>query len=146
MKVDLFLMPVSLNVIVGQRLVGVLCASCKTAEEASEPLQKVIEKDLAGLSGTVLEGLAPPYKIYHAPGCSECRGKGITGRIAVFEVLEMTPGLQQVINDGPTLQRINKEAQAQHMMRMRQDGVLKALRGQVSLEDVIRTTEESASE
>lgn len=144
MKVDLFLMPVSLNVIIGQRLVGLLCSSCKTAEDAPDALQKIIEKDLAGLPATDREGLASPWKIYHAPGCSECRGKGIMGRIGVFEVLEMTPGLQQVINDGPTFQKIEKEARAQHMMSMRQDGVLKALRGLVSLEDVLRATEESS--
>src|SRR3989344_2775433 len=96
MKVDLFLMPVSLNVIIAQRLVGVLCSACKIAEDAPEAIAKVIAKNLAGLPAADKEGLATPYKIYHAPGCSECRGKGVTGRIAVFEVLEMTQGLQEV--------------------------------------------------
>lgn len=142
MKVDLFLMPVSLNVIIAQRLVGLLCSVCKAAEDAPENIAKVIAKNLASLPAADKEGFAPPYKIYHAPGCSECRGKGVTGRIAVFEVLEMTSGLQEVINSGPTLQKIAKEAVAQHMMTMRQDGIVKALRGLVSVEDVLRSTEE----
>ncbi len=142
MKVDLFLMPVSLNVIISQRLVGVLCSACKVPEDAPENIAKIIAKNLTDLPAADKEGISAPYKIYHAPGCSECRGKGVTGRIAVFEVLEMTPGLQEVINEGPTLQKITKEAMAQHMMSMRQDGIIKALRGLVSVEDVLRTTEE----
>jgi type IV pilus assembly protein PilB len=142
MKVDLFLLPVSLNIIVAQRLVGLLCSSCKVAEEAPENISKTIAKSLAAVPAADREGFAEPYKIYHAPGCSECRGKGVTGRIAVFEVLEMTQGLQEVVNSGPTLQKIAKEAAAQHMLTMRQDGILKALRGLVSVEDVLRATEE----
>ena len=142
MKVDLFLMPVSLNVIISQRLVGVLCSACKVPEDAPENIAKIIAKNLTDLPAADKEGISAPYKIYHAPGCSECRGKGVTGRIAVFEVLEMTPGLQEVINEGPTLQKITKEAMAQHMMSIRQDGIIKALRGLVSVEDVLRTTEE----
>ncbi len=142
MKVDLFLMPVSLNVIIAQRLVGLLCSACKTAEDASDNIAKIIARNLASLPSADTAGFTAPYKVYHAPGCSECRGKGVTGRIAVFEVLEMTSGLQEVINSGPTLQKIMKEAVAQHMMSMRQDGIIKALKGLVSVEDVLRTTEE----
>jgi len=64
------------------------------------------------------------------------------GRIAIHEVLEMTPGLQEVVNTGATLQKIWKEAHAQGMITLRQDGMLKALEGLTSVEEILRTTED----
>jgi type IV pilus assembly protein PilB len=63
--------------------------------------------------------------------------------MAVFEVFHMTSGLEQVIAEGPTLQKILAEAKKQGMITMRQDGVLKALQGLVSLEEVVGETEEA---
>ncbi len=54
----------------------------------------------------------------------------------------MTPGLEEIIYSGPTVPKIEKEARAQKMVEMRQDGVIKALRGLVSMEEVLRITSE----
>ncbi len=142
MKVSPFLLPASLNLMVAQRLVGMLCQACKTAEEAPPEAQKIIEEALANLPPDINRKYEKPYKIYHSPGCPKCKNRGITGRIALFEILRMTPGMEEVINTGPTLQKIMKESKAQGVIDMRQDGVLKALEGTVSLEEVLRTTEE----
>lgn len=142
MKVEPFLLPVSLNLMVSQRLIGLVCQDCRVAEEASPAIQKIIEKALSELSADISGKYKEPYKVYRGKGCSKCRSRGIVGRGAIFEVLKMTPELGEVISGGPTAQKILKEAKNQGMVTLRQDGVLKALEGKVSIEEIIRETEE----
>ncbi|RJQ28893.1 type II/IV secretion system protein [Candidatus Parcubacteria bacterium] len=142
MKVEPFLIPVSLNLMIAQRLVGLLCPGCKVAEVAPPALQKVIKKTLSELPPEVSGKHQEPFKVYHAPGCPRCKNRGIVGRFALYEVFQMTPALEEVINTGPTAQRILKIAKDQGMITLRQDGILKALAGLVSAEEVVRETEE----
>ncbi|GAG21629.1 unnamed protein product, partial [marine sediment metagenome] len=72
--------------------------------------------------------------------CSQCGGTGYSGRIGIFEVLEMTKNLGAIILSQPDEKKIGEEAQQQGMLTMRQDGILKGLRGDTSIEEVIRTT------
>ncbi len=142
MKVEPFLLPVSLNLMMAQRLVGQLCPDCKFPEEASGELQKSIARALEDVPAAIKEKYKPPYKIYHTKGCATCKGKGIVSRMAIYEVLQMTPAIEEIIATGVTIQKIVKEAKAQGMLTLRQDGVLKALDGDVSMEEVMRETEE----
>jgi type II secretory ATPase GspE/PulE/Tfp pilus assembly ATPase PilB-like protein len=142
MKVDAFLLPAALNLMAGQRLVLQICQSCKQAEEASKELQGLIKKALVGLNPEVTRDYKEPYTIYRAPGCSVCRGKGTIGRMAIFEVFQMTTELEELVNTGFSMQQITAEAKRQGMVTMRQDGILKALAGLVSIEDVLRETAE----
>lgn len=142
MKVDSFLIPAALNLMLGQRLVLRLCEKCKEPQQASPELQTAIKKALAGMPAELTAEFKEPYTIYKAPGCTTCRGKGTVGRMAVFEVFRMTPELESLLNGGFSMQQIMAETKRQGMITMRQDGVLKALAGIVSLEDVLRETTE----
>jgi len=82
------------------------------------------------------------FKVYHSPGCPACKNKGVSGRIAFFEILKKTPELEEIINTSPTEHRILEEARHQGMISLRQDGILKALEGLVSIETVLRETME----
>lgn len=143
MKIDSFLIPAALNLILSQRLLGRLCEYCKKEETASPEFQKIIENTLAGLPQEIASSYKEPYKIYRSEGCAKCQGRGIVGRVAIFEAFMMTKELQGIINTGPTEQRISDEAKRQGMISLRQDGTLKALSGLVSMEEVISETEES---
>ncbi|MDP2741599.1 MAG: GspE/PulE family protein [bacterium] len=143
MKVEPFLISPSLNLMVSQRLIGRLCQECRKAETAPPEIQKIIKKALANLPPETASVYQEPYKIYHSEGCPKCGGKGILGRIAIFEVFKMSEGLEKIINSGPDSQRIMEEAQRQGMVTLRQDGILKALSGLVSAEEIIRETGES---
>ncbi len=143
MKVEPFLLPVSLNIMMSQRLAGELCHSCKTADEPLPEVLEIIRRAVAGLPKEIRDKYPEPYKIYHAHGCPECKGKGVVGRVALHEVFEMTPEVEKIIVEGPTLQRITAEAKRQGMLTLRQDGVLNALDGIVSIEEVIRETQET---
>ncbi len=142
MKVEPFLLPVAMNLMISQRLIGVLCPNCKAQEEASAPMQEIIARALAGLPEEVTASYAKPYKIWRAPGCTVCKGKGIQGRAAIFEVLRMTPQLEEIIVSGSTIQKIGQEAKRQGMITLRQDGIIKVLEGLLPLEEVLRETEE----
>ncbi|AKM78196.1 MAG: Type II secretion system protein E [Candidatus Wolfebacteria bacterium GW2011_GWE1_48_7] len=144
MKVQPFLLPAALNIMLAQRLVSRLCQQCKVAQPASQEIANVISHELGKLTPEARGQYAPtgPYNIYHAPGCEVCKGKGVSGRLAVFEVMTMTPELEHIINIGATESSILDEARRQGMVTMHQDGILKALEGLVSMEEVLRETVE----
>ena len=143
MKVEPFLIPVSLSLVIAQRLLGTLCRDCKAPEEAGPQLQEIIHRSLADLPAEIRSKYKEPYQIYRAKGCNTCGGKGILGRGAIYEVFQMTPQIEEIINTGLTTQKITQEAKRQGMITLRQDGVLKALDGIHGIEDVIRETEEA---
>jgi type IV pilus assembly protein PilB len=142
MKVEPFLLPVSLNLMISQRLVGMLCNNCKYKEPASPKMQEVIKNVLNELPEEIKNKYKEPYETYHAKGCPVCNGRGVLGREAIFEAFRMTPELEDVINSGITIQKVMQEAKRQGMLTLRQDGVIKALEGIVSIEEVLRITDE----
>ncbi len=144
MKVEPFLIPSAINLIIAQRLISALCENCKKPEEAPPAVQKLVKKALSNLPPDTPNPYKEPYKIYHAPGCDRCRGKGVAGRVAVYEFIEMTHELEEIVNSGsPTSQKILEEGRRQGMITLREDGVLKALSGLVPIEDVVRETEDA---
>ncbi|MBI2594928.1 MAG: type II/IV secretion system protein [Candidatus Colwellbacteria bacterium] len=145
MKVEPFLLPSSLNLMMSQRLVGRLCQSCR--EEVAPPpeVEKIINEELGKLPGALKTEVKyrPPYKLSRSRGCEACRNKGVSGRIAIVEAFSMTKELEEIINSEPTERKIYDEAARQGMVSLRQDGILKALQGTVSIEEVLRETSES---
>lgn len=142
MGIEPFLLPSTLNIIVSQRLIRRICEKCKTAAPASNEVNKIIKEELGKLSEAVFSELKyrEPYEVYRAPGCKVCKGKGAVGRIALFEILAMTRELEEVINSGPVEGKIRDEAKRQGMTTLRQDGIIKALDGVVSIEEVLKET------
>ncbi|MCK9187155.1 MAG: ATPase, T2SS/T4P/T4SS family [Candidatus Colwellbacteria bacterium] len=145
MGVAPFLLPSSLNIMLAQRLVRRLCNDCKKEEEASPEIQKIIEEELGKLAPEVKETIKfkPPYKVYRAPGCDKCKGKGTSGRIAIYEVMKMTRELENIITSGANEGDVRDEGKRQGMVSLRQDGIIKALEGTVSIEEILRETTET---
>ena len=75
-------------------------------------------------------------------GCKRCNNIGYSGRVGIFEILEMTEQLAEVAIKEPSEKRIQEEAKRQGMITMKQDGILKVLEGTTSLEEVLRVAEE----
>lgn len=145
LKVESFLLPSSLNLMLAQRLIPRICPDCKKAEKAPTDVQTLIRKEIEALPEKIKAGLKhkEPFEIYHGQGCKACQGKGIFGRVAIFEVFRMTPGLANIINSGFSEKNLSEEARRQGMITLRQDGILKALEGLVTIEEVFRETIES---
>jgi type IV pilus assembly protein PilB len=142
MKVEPFLLPVSLSLVIAQRLVGVLCPDCKTPEPAVPAVQEIIARALTGLPQDVVSQFETPYQIYHAKGCATCKGRGIVDRTGIYEAFLVTKEMEDIVSSGVTTQKITAQAKKQGMITLRQDGIVKALRGRVSIEEIIRETEE----
>jgi len=142
MQVEPFLLPSSLNLVMAQRLIPRLCDKCRKTEPVPEKIQEIIKKEFESLPKELISEFKAPYQIYQPVGCPACNGKGFVGRVALFEILKMTPELQDIINSAPNERKILEESKRQGMITLRQDGILKSLRGVVSIESVLRETTE----
>ncbi len=145
MGVDSYLIPSSLAVAVAQRLAQRLCPYCKHPEVAAGQIAKVIETEMDALPAVFRErlGIKKPFTVYRAPGCTRCDHRGIKGRIAVFEAFIMTSELRGIISEGKFNEtQLQQEAKRQGMTTLRQDAIIKALRGMISMEEVLRISRE----
>jgi len=142
MKVEPFLLPTSLILIMAQRLVGRLCDKCKKKIPAAGSLLEAIKKTLVDLPASEREELSikEPLEIYMPQGCDVCNYKGVRGRIGIFEMLKMTPELEQTILKNPAEADLLIAAHKQEMITLRQDGVIKALEGLVSIDEILKET------
>jgi general secretion pathway protein E len=135
MGVEDYLLTSTLNAIVGQRLVRLLCTHCK---EAYEPLAEVSrELKLDALNG------GRPVRLYRARGCEHCQGTGFHGRLVIHELLVMNDEVRRLALQHADSGRILQAARAAGMRTLYEDGCLKALAGLTNLEEVIRVTQES---
>ena len=80
--------------------------------------------------------------VYEAKGCQLCNFKGYKGRMGLFEILSMTDELSDVILKDPVESSILKAAQKQGMFTMAQEGMVKVLQGETTIDEVIRVTQE----
>ena len=146
LKIRPFLIPTSLNISIGQRLARRLCPYCVEKVKPLPKIEKLITSELSTIKKNVRDKLKLPSKIYtyKSKGFPKCNNKGEKGRIGIFEILRMTKDLEKIIIENPTEAAFLTEAINQGMITMRQDAIIKALEGRVSIEEVLRVTEEQA--
>jgi len=132
----------SINLIIAQRLARKLCDKCKVAQPPSADAQKRIQDafvlfqpnedfDMSVLNDPIMYS---PRK----EGCEHCDGRGYKGRIGIFEVMVLSEKLKKGILEGLPGFEIQKIARQEGMLTLEQDGLLKALQGLTSLEEVYK--------
>jgi len=131
MGVEPFLITSSINVVIAQRLVRKLCPKCKAPAHIPEPIFQVIEKELAGFN------FPKPYQFFEGRGCGECE-QGYKGRIGIFEVMPMSEEIEGLASARKQSSEIKAAAVKQGMTTMKQDGLIKALKGQTTVNEVLR--------
>ena len=144
MGVRPFLIPSTLRVVISQRLVRTLCSHCKIKTRPAEKIKNYILEKVKGMPAYAKNKIKieEPLLIYAAKGCEACGFTGYSGRAGLFEVLSMSDELAELIQNNPLESLIFKIAQKQGMLTMEQEGVIKILRGQTTVEEVARATEE----
>jgi len=144
MGVRPFLIPSTLKLVISQRLIRALCPKCKIKTRPTEKVKNYILEKLKSMPARAKEGikLTEPFFIYEPKGCEACSFTGYSGRSGLFEVLSMSNELAELIQKNPLESLIYKTAQKQGMLTMEQEGILKVLKGQTTVEEVARTTEE----
>ncbi len=143
MGVKPFLLAPALNAIIGQRLVRKIHEKCKIEVEIDKENLDRIKELLAKLpenSGYDID--VDKLKFYRGQGCDECNHIGLKGRIGIYEIFPMTPEIEKEILSGKTSEyRIAEMAHENGMITMVQDGILKALDGITTIDEVFRVIE-----
>jgi len=133
MGIEPFLVSSSLECLIAQRLVRLICPKCKApVKNKSEILaqMKEIETDPA------------KAQIYNGAGCEECRFTGFKGRTAIYEILVITEAIREMILARNSSQQIKQKAIQQGMRTLRQDGLQKVLLGLTTYSEVVRVTQQ----
>jgi type II secretory ATPase GspE/PulE/Tfp pilus assembly ATPase PilB-like protein len=138
-----FLLAPALNCLMGQRLVRRVCVECKVAisvEELDEHTQKRLHEQIAGLPADSAKELQnQTLTFYASKGCDKCNGIGYKGRIGIYEIFVVRDEIEQAILSGNVSEHAILEiARTQGMTTMVQDGILKAVQGITTLDEVFR--------
>ncbi|MCK5836213.1 MAG: type II secretion system ATPase GspE [Desulfobacula sp.] len=131
--VEPYLISSSVNAVIAQRLVRLLCNECKQAYKLEPSHIKA------------LNGLGEEYigkNVYKPQGCSKCFHTGYLGREAIFEVMLMNDGLKSLVLETSDSNQIKDAALKYGMSTLRQDGMSKVLKGITSIGEVLRVTQE----
>nr|WP_038047373.1 type IV-A pilus assembly ATPase PilB [Thermoanaerobaculum aquaticum] len=131
MGIEPFLVATSVNVIAAQRLVRRICSNCK--EEVEVPIQGLLS---VGFS----EAEAHSLKVYRGRGCDRCGNTGYKGRVGLFEVMEITDDIRELILSGATVVELRRKAIEEGMITLRQSGLHKIREGITTIEEVVRET------
>jgi type IV pilus assembly protein PilB len=133
MGIKPFLVASSVQAILAQRLIRVICSECKQPHKNPDP--KVLRA--LGFTDNELQGKS----IYHGAGCESCSGTGYRGRQGVFELLVMTPAIMELAFKRAPLGELRRAARATGMRSLVEDGRLKILNGITTPEELIRVTQ-----
>jgi type IV pilus assembly protein PilB len=127
-----FLLSSALSLIVAQRLLRKLCAHCKRPAEVD--LEEIVS---LGVAPEAARG----FRCFQAVGCDECSGTGYRGRIAIYELLEITDSLHHcIVHSGDGAGGFKQEALAGGMRTLRQSALARLGSGVTSIEEVVRVT------
>ncbi len=135
---ETFLLASTMNAVLGQRIVRKICNACKT--EYNPPSQ--IVEEMKNVLGKYFPTDNSVIKFYKGKGCSECGGSGYVGRIGIFEALPVTERIAALVLQHSDSGTIEKQAVADGMITMKQDGYLKVLAGITTVEEVLRVAQE----
>lgn len=144
MKIEPFLIASSLNVVMAQRLVRRVCQFCKKEVSMPKEVETIVLEELAKLPKTAIPPdikLSPPLMMWQGQGCARCENTGYKGRVSISEVLEIHEQMKKVIvAGGDLMENIHTVFVETGMFNMKQDGMVKALHGLTSIEEVLDAT------
>ncbi len=133
MGIEPFNVSSAVNIIVAQRLIRRICKSCK--------VERTYEDDELLAAGLDLEE-ARKMKFYKGEGCDECGNSGYKGRAGLYEVMDISPKIRQMILRGASTDELSELAVEEGMLTLRMDGLNKVNDGITSLEEVAKETAE----
>jgi type IV pilus assembly protein PilB len=141
MGIEAYLISSTVNAIIAQRLVRRLCEKCRYSYKLSDDELYALKSDKVVRSyfdkkNKKLEDIT----FYKSKGCKICAGSGYKGRVGVYEVMELSPSIKELIVNHASADEINKKAQEEGMDSILEDGLTKAINGITSIDEVLRVT------
>ncbi|MCC6211032.1 MAG: Flp pilus assembly complex ATPase component TadA, partial [Burkholderiales bacterium] len=129
-----YLLNATLNGIMAQRLVRILCPHCKQKVELHRA------EDVHAWEALVAPWKASrPAAVYKPVGCLECRMTGFIGRVGIYEVLLCTGAIKEIVGAGGDLAKIREQAYREGMKALRISGAMKVAAGYTTIEEVMKT-------
>lgn len=130
MGIDRFLITAAVKVIISQRLSRKICNFCREEYAIPKKYHEMIKQEI---------GIDPATSyFYKSKGCEKCNNTGYKGRIGLFEVLEMSPAIEEMIVAGKSDQDIEKQAVREGMILLKKDALYKAVTGDITIEEALR--------
>jgi general secretion pathway protein E len=150
MGIEPYLISATLEGIMAQRLVRVVCGECSepykpTASELAQFTGGDGERLATGNYTTAELGIPRRRKFRRGRGCDACSGSGYRGRTGIYELMPLTDAVRNQLVAGDPLIEIRRTARAQGMLPLRMDGYIKAVNGITTLEEVLRVTRDEAT-
>ncbi|HEX8762977.1 MAG TPA: GspE/PulE family protein [Candidatus Saccharimonadales bacterium] len=136
MGIEPFLLASTLEIIVAQRLIRKICTHCRY----SLPVEEAIGK-LSAHKAEVATYFAKGANVYAGKGCSVCGGTGYAGRSALYELIAVTPEMEELVIARPSSREIETLARSQGSVPMFNDGIEKVKSGLTSVAEVLRVVE-----
>jgi type IV pilus assembly protein PilB len=142
MGIEPFLVASTVNIAIAQRLIRKICEKCRSSCALTEEEKQTIESDKEIRAMFEAKGKKDlsGIRLYKGSGCSVCGNTGYTGRVGVFEVLEMTESIKDLIIKRVSSDEIMKAARAHGMTTMLEDGISKVFQGVTTLDEVFMAT------
>lgn len=132
----------ALSLSIAQRLVRKLCTECKKEKSPSEEETKIIMSviEAAKSNNKMLENygvdISNGIKLFSPVGCDKCNKTGYKGRIGIFEAIQNTESIENIIPQNPSEREISEIANKQGILNMKEDGIVKILKGITDLDEV----------
>jgi general secretion pathway protein E len=137
--VDPFVLSSTLVGVIAQRLVRLVCASCRVETFLTQDQMTLLGLDVHELRA---QGQDPQLMVAFGEGCVQCRSTGLLGRTGVFEVLEVDDKIRKLVVSKSSAKEILKQARHDGLLTLREAAIKKLARGQTSFEEVLRVTTE----
>jgi type IV pilus assembly protein PilB len=132
MGVEPFLVATSVNIICAQRLVRRICAKCKAPDPRQPPPESLLKV------GFTADEVSKGIKVMKGAGCETCGQRGYKGRVGLYEVLEISETLKDMILTGASAIELREQGQKEGMLTLRRSGCRKVLDGVTTVEEIIR--------
>jgi type II secretory ATPase GspE/PulE/Tfp pilus assembly ATPase PilB-like protein len=141
MGIPSYILASGLDVIIAQRLVRRLCPHCIEKYEADPSQKDIISWMLKDIGMAWLAAKQDGYVLYRSKWCEQCGMTGYKWRIGIYEVMSFTEDIRALIRNGNSPKEIIDTARKWDLMLMREDGILKAMQGKTSLEELFKVIE-----
>ncbi len=144
MKVEPFLLGSTLDAIIAQRLARKICSHCKKEEKLPEGILADMEEEIKNMPASIMKESAKDFTdlrktvFFKGSGCVRCGNSGYSGRIAIVEVFDIDDKIKDIIMDKNKNLRFKDIKENQDFISMKQDGIIKVLRGETTMEEILR--------
>ena len=136
MGVEPYLVTSSLELVLAQRLVRLICPECKKAHTPTDAEARELAAEF---------GANAPQSVYRGEGCRKCRGTGFKGRSGIFEVMPVTDEIRTLVVSHAPANHLRAAAVRRGMRSLRDDGKRLVLETRTTLEEVLRMTKEESA-